>query len=112
MNAPGGMLYHKLKQVDVNGASSYSKIASVGFLLNKLSIVQNNDGFAIVVARDDNSITYQVYAVTEALVAQGNFFPKGTQHSFKMNLTFVPAMYMVSAVQGNDFEAQKIVVSE
>jgi hypothetical protein len=111
-NAPDGIVYYKLKQVDINGTSTYSKIASVDFSLGKLSVIQNNDGFTIVVPGDKNNVTYQVYSITGALVAQGSFSPSGTQQSFKVNLVLAPAMYMVSAAQGNSFETQKIIVSE
>jgi hypothetical protein len=111
-NAPDGIVYYKLKQVDINETSAYSKIVSVDFSLGKLSIIQNNDGFTIVVPEDKNNVTYQVYSITGSLVAQGSFSPSGTQHSFKVNLVLAPAMYMVSAIQGNSFETQKIIISE
>ncbi|HVD96854.1 MAG TPA: T9SS type A sorting domain-containing protein [Cytophagaceae bacterium] len=107
-NAPDGILYYRLKQNDIDGTSSFSKVEKVRFT-TALSILPTTDGFIILNGGKTNEpITYQVYSLTGVLVAEEKI--SIASGSYTVHLSLASAMYMVRAYQADESVTGKIVL--
>ncbi len=106
-----GTVYFRLKQVDLDGQFSYSKVVALDFSKTSLSLIQNEEG--IVLTRADGSaeeLRYKVYSMTGALVTEGRLpFQQGI-YFHQVALRLSTALYMVAVFQGNDSLIQKLYV--
>jgi parallel beta-helix repeat protein len=107
------IVYYRLVQVDVNGASSTSNIISLNLSNQELNLIPEADGFSLLYAGSKTAPAYyEVYSVTGVTVANGSFTMSAEHMRERVHLNLSRAIYIVKVVQGSNYIQSKIYISE